>query len=420
VGQHALAQQRQPTAPPPAQRDPVFQAPPAQQQSMRAEIAAATTNAQNALRADIAAVRMTPGMTIQQYLESMDAEAALDEIVSRAQQIGGPRWVDDQTCQVKLEVSGAQVIYRLTAWAIQKKNASPIPAAAMAEQLKDLKQRTFTATGTSVSADRVQGIRPMGAGDAWINVTDAARGQAMKDARQDAVQHVIESIRTIPLEPSSSRTVGDLLQREPVKREVNSWLSTRPVTGVKFKDDLQVELTLSTPPDDLLNTVINSSKLGNGTDVKIDDANYELLRNEFSRRVSATGRAGIGKATPTTAPQPPRRIIDLPEQPPEWVGQSLDAGGSADRAAYSLKTKTNAEAIATDNLRRRIGALPLSRDVIIEDAAKIDPRYAEAVNRAMLRATVYKVDWRADGGISVRIAIDSRDLWYELRMADRQ
>src|SRR5262249_57387247 len=98
----------------------------------------------------------------------------------------------------------------------------------------------------------------------------------------------------------------------------------------------------------------------------------------------------------------------------------IDAEGSADRAVLPLKTKTNAEAVATENLRRRIGALQLTRDVIIDDAAKIDPRYAEAINRVMLRATVYKVDWRADGSVAVRMSVDSRDVWYELRTADRQ
>jgi hypothetical protein len=67
-------------------------------------------------------------------------------------------------------------------------------------------------------------------------------------------------------------------------------------------------------------------------------------------------------------------------------------------------------------LRDTIGTLPIKRDLTIDQAIKQDPRIGEAVNRALLRARVYKVDYRADGSVVVRMSIDSRELWEEFRM----
>jgi hypothetical protein len=58
--------------------------------------------------------------------------------------------------------------------------------------------------------------------------------------------------------------------------------------------------------------------------------------------------------------------------------------------------------------------MQLTRQLSIGEAAKQDPRIADAVDRVLLRARIYKVEYRADGSVMVRMMIDSRDLWYEL------
>jgi hypothetical protein len=50
----------------------------------------------------------------------------------------------------------------------------------------------------------------------------------------------------------------------------------------------------------------------------------------------------------------------------------------------------------------------------VDDAAKRDPRIARALERAMLRARTFKVDYDADGGVTVRMTIDAEDVWDEI------
>jgi hypothetical protein len=281
--------------------------------------------------------------------------------------------------------------------------------------LKDLKARTFTATGTSIAADKIAGIRPVGAGDAWSSVSDDLRSQAVNAAREDAAQRIIESIRAVPV--TSDKTVDDLLSRQSVRGAFDRWLRSRPVTQVRFREDLEVELRVSAPPDELVNALVTCARAENGSAVQIDDTAVETLKQEFSRRISGTiGRGGISATQPAEAAPG----FEFPRQPPAWVFQALEAEGVASRGLSPLRTKTAAEAKATDNLQLRIAALPLTHRVTIDEAAKMDPRYGSAVNNALLRARVDKAEPRADGSYLVRIKIDAQDLWIELRSASRR
>jgi hypothetical protein len=383
-----------------------------QSQGTRAQIEAATANAKVSLRADIASARMTGQYTIGQFLDAIGAPEALDEMAADARQIGGPRWADDQTCQVKLEVPGSEVVYQLIALAGARISVTPIPAAVLEQELAAMKQRTFTATGTSVSPDKLSGIRPIQAGDRWNAVSETARTQAVDDARRDAVQHTLEGIRTILVGPD--QTVGDLLARDEVRNQVNKWLSSRPVTEVKFGEDLQVELSVSLPPEELMQAVIESARQVPGAQVPSDEQSLSQLRREFAKRVSSIGRATATAGDAASRPH----LLPLPNQPPPWAQQSIDAEAIAPAGAGRLKARTDAEEQAGKSLRAKIGALPITRTMTIDAAAKQDPRIEQAVNRAMLRARISRTDWKQpNGAVLVGLTLDPWVLWSELRQA---
>ncbi len=379
----------------------------------RAQVAAATANALGALRSDIRSARITPTLTVAQFLDRTNAADLFDDTIEQAQQIGAPRWVDDQTCQVQLELSGAKVAYSLVSIAAARSRLSPLPAEVLERRLEDWKQRSFSATGTSVSAARVPGIRPFDVGERWSSISDDARSQALAAARQDAAQHVLDDIRPISL--NNGQTVGDIISREPVQKAVRNWVASQPVTQVRFGEDLQVELTVATPPDELLAT-INQAAKAEGTTLPADAKSVDELQREFSRRAPIA----VGRASVSGHPISTREVIntiDLPSQLPMWVGSLLDAEGTSPATSTALRTKTAAETKATENLHARINSLPLTRSMTLGEAAKEDVRISDAINRTLLRARVYKVEYAADRSISVRMSIDSRDLWSELRQA---
>lgn len=66
-------------------------------------------------------------------------------------------------------------------------------------------------------------------------------------------------------------------------------------------------------------------------------------------------------------------------------------------------------------LREKFLALHVTAQTTLADAVASDPQIAQAVNRAMLHAHTYKVDYRADGSVLTRVSLDLRDAWDELR-----
>lgn len=380
----------------------------AQEMPDRALVTAASTNAIASLRNDVLAAKITPAMSVSQFLEKTQSFGEMDQALQRCQQIGGPRLVDEQTVQVRMEISGTRVATTLVNIAAAFPHLSPINAGELDQRLAEMKQRTFSGTGTSVSTSRIEGFRPVGVSDAWASVRDDERVRTLAAARADAARMVIGSIR--PIEISQGRTVGDLLNDPNADKEVSTWIASRPVTKLRYKDDLEVELTMAAPPGQVLDAVLKAAQ------VRPDELAMRRLQNEFATRAAdATGRAKVG-----ANPMPASSVsFVLPTRPPEWVSQSVDVEAVARKSDSPLRTKAAAERAAADSLRAKVGALKVDQVTTLDDLARQDAGTADAINRSLLRTRVYKVEYRADGSVMVRMTLDAGDLWNELQMAAR-
>src|SRR4051812_14278012 len=136
------------------------------------QISAALANAVDKLHDDIADERLSPQLTVGEFLNRTNAHDRLLDTLRRGQQIGGPRWTDDRTCQLKLAVPAEQVAHTLIDVANAAGPKSPIPAEALAVKLKDWKGRTFIETGTSLAPSAVNMLRPMDNSGPWRQVAE--------------------------------------------------------------------------------------------------------------------------------------------------------------------------------------------------------------------------------------------------------
>ena len=141
---------------------------------------------------------LAPGLTVATFLDKADGHERLVNDLSRAEKIGGTRWVDN-TAQVRLEISGRRVMQSLVAIAATKPRSSPIGADVLAVKLKDWNARTFSATGSSTGAAEIEHARPGGEAAAWGRVSDEARRTAVASAKDNAINHAIESVRDVML-----------------------------------------------------------------------------------------------------------------------------------------------------------------------------------------------------------------------------
>src|SRR3954463_4038674 len=81
----------------------------AEPDSHDAQVGAATSDAVNRLRADIGAQRLSSELTVADFLDRTRSCDQLLQTLHRADQIGGPRWIDNETCQVKLAIGSDRV-----------------------------------------------------------------------------------------------------------------------------------------------------------------------------------------------------------------------------------------------------------------------------------------------------------------------
>jgi hypothetical protein len=375
----------------------------------RTMIAAATANAVDALRDDVAGARIDSRLTVADFLKQTDGDDQLLKILQRAQEVGGPRFsADGAACQIQLQISGDRVAHQLINIAATHPKKSPVPAEVLARMLLNWNDRDFNGIGSSISGAKIQFVRPPPTpDDAWGDVSDDARRQAVDAARDDAVHHAIDSIRPIPL--AAGRTVGDELGRAAFQNSIAAWLESRPVRRVRFEVNHEVDLTLSTPPSDFCDAVLAAAK---SAQLPLpDSAGQSALYARFAQLPSVSvGRAAASASGPTTAVF----AVELPSQPPPWTEQPLMAEGAADARGSKLKTARVAESAAVDALRDTIDALPLTSTMTIGDAAKKSPAIKQAVERCLSRARPYHVDYRADGSVSVKSGMNARELWAEI------
>jgi hypothetical protein len=371
----------------------------------REQMAAATSRALESLRAQVAAEPIGPGLTVQDLLDKTRSTKTLMQTLRRAQQIGGPRWLDPQTCQVRLEIGGpmvANALYNIAA----HDNRTPIAPDALQARLLSWNKRTFSATGTSTGAAAVEQA-----------LADKVHRQAVCDARRDAVNQVLQSIRPIPL--NKGKTVADALALPGVRDEIEKWLNDRPVTQVEFRDvQQQARVTLAVAGDELFDTFRAAVAKQADALGPMDEPSWSRVRDEFIARVGpAAGRAMAMQNPPANAAAPPP--VAIPSAAPDWVDRQLEASGVGGGGAGSrLKAARAAEADAADKLRAMIEPLVLSPGLTLRDAAQQDKQIALAIDRALIRGTrTTRVDYPPDGGAKVVVTLDLRDLWQEIASA---
>lgn len=382
------------------------------QNDRRDKVQAAQANAVDALREEIARMPLADGLTVQDFLDRTCSADELDKTLQRSEQVGGPRWLDEQTCQVRLEISGTRVANALSRIATTRQKDSPISPDRLQFALRDWNNRTFAATGSSTGSAAVEDVAPASAVDPWAAIDEAVRRQAVIQARENAIQRVLESIR--PIELTHGKTIGDSLSANDgaLERAMTDYLAARPVTSVVFQGDLSVQLTLANPPTEFFDAFRATASAQKNLLLQVDESSWNHLRQQMLQQLAPA--VGTGRLPDDKAAQPNPASMML-ASPPDWVDRQIDAQGTAEPAGSKLLSARHAEIDARAKLEAQIDALKLTDTQTIAQAAKANPLIRDAVVRALRRARIYKSDYLSDGSVSVYMSLDLQDLWEELR-----
>ena len=376
----------------------------------RDQIQAAHADALASVMDDIRTARISDELTVGQFLDRTGGEARLRAAVQReAEQIGATRWPNKDTCQVHLEVRGPDVAAELAAIAAEAGGRSPVPPEVLAKQLAAWDARVFAASGAAMTPELAAEIRPGPDQPLWLSVPAEDRKAAVQAAQHDAGRRVVEGLDDVPL--GDGKTVADALEVPAVRKAVQAWVADRPVVDLRFGPEGDVLVTLAAPAEELWTVFRQAVANQDQVPVPRDEAAWQRLHDEVVARLKLpTGRGAVTRQKP----RPPVRTVALPEQPPRWADEQMDAEGSAAGEGSPLRVARAAERQAIEALRARVDALPLGDGRTVGEAAAADHQLAEAVDRGVRRARTFDVDYGANGGVKVKVGLDLRHVWQEL------
>lgn len=386
-----------------------------------AQVRAATKDAVANLYDEVSRAPLTGGMSVGDFVRRTNSADELAKVLQRAQQIGGPRWIDENTCQIELQISGPVVAAALKRAAAANPRRSPISPVELDRIVKNWNERSFSATGAATSrlpAARVRRGPRMGLQrDPWWDVSDAVREQTVAAARVDAAKRCLSGLGQVPL--TSNTSVGDVLAVKDVGEAMQKWLASQPAARVELHDDLEAEVELTAAPLDSFAAFRALAMKQKQISVPTDEQGWNKVRIAFEQRMEPPiGRAVAATGAAQAQAQPGPKPLGLPQRPPAWVARRLESTGNGAPGRTKLLAARAAEAAAEEKLRRQIEELQLAPKLTLAQAAKNDPRVERAISKALTRCRIAKVDYHENGAADIAIYLDLDTLWQELREAE--
>ena len=375
------------------------------------QYATALSDAADNLRQQVRQTALTRSLTAGDWVDRCDAAAALNALLQDAKPIGGPRWIDDRTCQIRLQLPAVPVAVLLEQLAVDHPNESPVSADMLRRRLRYWDRLTFFAVGSSTVADAVAQARPVAALGTWADVGDDTRRQVLADARLDAVVHLTADLAPIPLPPSPLH-LSDALGREPIRDRLGKLLSHEAVTHVSFLDNLHAQVTLAPGPRSLVADVFQALDADPAW-LSPTSVDWPRVEQFVTARI-ADGRPWVAvgdAAAPVSSTASTQPLLSVS---PDWIDRQLFAesvAGGHGISAPPLRLARTAQAAALDKIRAQLLALPLNGRGTVGDAARSAVGVDAAVDRSMRCVHVSNVECRADGSVRVQATLNLRDVW---------
>lgn len=356
----------------------------------------------------------------------------------RAQLVGGARWIDDQTVQVRLDLSARVVADAVMQLAGAYQRQTGIPPQKIAEATRAWSDRTLTATGLSTgvvsSSAVVVPVRPARtrvagaeAGSAAESSADGAVGgetasghdagvavdggvvppESIEAAKSEAAESLMAALSRAEL--PGGRSVRELVRLPGVRDALAVHVRARPLRERQRLSDGSVRVVVQLDAARVVEVVRSAAVAANEPWIPTDEATWSA----WGRVLAGAVPAEVEGVLPAADFRDLLTRVSV-DAPPGWVEQPLEAEGSSGGLATKLLTARQAEVTALRELREALQSLPVGESVSLGQLARRTPLYAGVVDRAMSRARVIRVDYFEDGSATVRVRTDPRLMWQDV------
>lgn len=356
------------------------------------------------LRAEVLRTPLSSGLTVGDFVERTRSRPRIDSLLDRAEQVGGPRWPDEQTCQVRLELRGAIVADELVTIARDAGGAAPLSAEEVAKAVLPLRERVFNASGVSVSADAIERVPAVGDGP-WASVAASSRAEAVRSARQSALEQAQATIDAMVLPDGS--TLGERRRADPrLDESMRGFFAARPLVPLGWDDDLTARVAVTIPVE----------AFGDSLSRLVPGADEPAYRDRLAAQLRHQPRLIVGAAKVIAPVQPAGENV---VSAPAWSRGLILVEGSAAPAATRLQTIRAAEREAQQRLRETVMALPMGDGSALSRQVAARRSIGMAIERSLSLSNTARITFHADGSATVQVVLDGRTLWQAIIDADR-
>ena len=398
---------------------------------------AARVDAIRKLAERIRGLHITSQTTVNDFVASSDTiRTAMRAYLNGMREVGKPRYLEDGTCEVRMEVTLKEIIATLKRFHRTYYKGSKIRVEDFDKMTVTNNIKVISVTGSGAPRPELEEpeIQPVRGGDLmsithltgkakayWkAHCTGRGRLMAVRAARVDALRKLGERIGGVLI--TSTTSVRDFVaESDQVNVDMRTFIRGAREVGIYYHpDELIVEVKMAVKLRDVLITLKQwAVKHYRGDKVNITHLEKMIVETR-DKVITETGMGVPPEKYLKEVPPAVEAVMRLAARAPDWTARTLRVVGSAaidtdnpNKAQAKLMAFRAAELDARRKLAERIDGLMITSNTSVRDFVAQNDEIETSMLTFQQGAHVVEGSQKIlpDGTAQVTVEIDLKPLW---------
>ncbi|MDP8218099.1 MAG: hypothetical protein P9M03_05180 [Candidatus Theseobacter exili] len=405
---------------------------------------AAQVDAYRKLAEMVKGLRITSDTYVRDFVaESDEVRTSFDTFLKGAKIVGMPRYYDDGTCEVDVELTIKQVVEALQRIYKQKRRWRTVYTIAYDQMVQYNKIKVIRATGTGVPREvpmamdipqpaqlRAQTMASPTTGiHGWENVTARGRLMAQRAAKVDAYRNLAETVKGLRI--SGNTYVRDFVaESDQIQTQLDTFLKGVQMDGPYiYLPDAIVECRVSVAVQTVVKELVKIrewyvQRYGRRwVHAHWSEINFEnIIKVSPTKIIKASGNGTV----PPKYMRQPMIMAPVPApvpvaSAPAWASEIVTAVGTGIPAEGMIGTEARlmaaraAELDAKRNLTEMVYGVYIDANTTVRDFAVLNDEVNTQVSTFLAGVSVGEPRYLSDGSVEVTVQAPLAVLWERIK-----